>query len=473
MPDQPTDSPLELPLELAVDRYQAAIETVRSAAAEVSTEQVQEILLARQRVQTALDSKFRWNLKRWLRSLRSRLRKPGWRDRSRRQWLRSIRNLDAQVRQLVEPDGWQILLLQPKDRQNWLQQFSPPDWRDRFDWIWQALSLSFLTLSVSLLTPLAARFWEGGPDRGVVAIIFPSVVALMTGSGALTTKGRHVMEKIMESLALPKQWWDEAICLLAGLLLLSVICTWSFLPQISMYYVQQGDSANAAQQRTIATRRYDRAIKLDPNNGEAHYKLATLYRDSPPRLSEATALYELAVQNPALKPEYGLESYNTLIGFSIRKREFEQAEVWLRSCQTQLSLPTRQQCAIEDLAQGYLKAEKYTDASALLLGDRQLNGSFQQYGPARQYRLLTQLGQAFLVQKLPAAAEDTLRQATAVKTNQAPAHCLLAQTLEQRNEQKLANSEWELCIAYTRLENPDEAIWFNRARQRLAAQGGK
>ena len=473
MPDQPPDQPLELPLELAVDLYQSALESVRGAAAEVSTEQIQEILLARQRVQAALNSKFRWSLKKWLRSLRSRLRKPWWRDRSRRQWLLPIRSLDEQVKQLIPADGWQILLLQPGDRRDWLQRFNPPAWIDRFDWMWQALSLSFLTISVSLLTPLVARFWEGGPDRGVVAVIFPSVVALMTGSGALTTKGRHVMEKIVESLALPKKWWDEAICLLAGLLLLSVICTWIFLPQISMYYVQQGDGANAAHQRTTAIRRYDRATKLDPNNGEAHYKLATLYRDSPPRLTEATALYELAVQNPTLKPEYGLDAYNTLMGFSIRKREFDQAETWLRSCQTQLALPTRQQCAVEDLAQAYLKAEKYTDASALLLGDRQLNGGFQQYGADRHYRLLTQLGQAFLAQKLPAAAEDTLHQATALRNNQAPAHCLLAQTLEQRNEQKLANLEWELCIAYTRLENPDEAIWFNRARQRLAAQGVK
>ena len=467
------DPPLQLPLELAVDRYEAAIAAVRDAAAEASAEQVEEILLARRRVQASLGAKFRWSLAKLLRSLHQRLRKPWWRERSRRQWLLTIRNLDAQVRELVGSDGWQILLLPVADRQDWLRRFSPPDWRDRFDWVWQALSLSFLTVSISLLTPLAGRFWEGGPDRGVVAVIFPSVVALLTGGGAVTTKGRHVMEKVMASLNLPKKWWDEAICLLAFLLLLSVLCTWSFLPQISMYYVQQGDTANAARQRTTAIRRYDRATKLDPNNGEAHYKLATLYRDSPPRLADATALYELAVQNLTLKPEHALDAYNTLMQFSIRKREFDQAEIWLRACQTQVLPPTQQGCAVEDLAQAYLKAEKYTDASALLLSDRQLVGSFKQYGAVRQYRLLTQLGQAFLAQKLPAAAEDTLRQAIAVRTNQAPAHCLLAQTLEQRNEQKLANLEWEQCIAYTRLDNPDEAIWFNRARQRLAAQGVK
>jgi Tfp pilus assembly protein PilF len=465
------DPPLHLPLELALDRYEAAIAIVREAAADATAEQVHEILLVRRQVQASWEAKFRWSLTRSLRSLVQW--KPWWRERSRRQWQRSLNNLDQQVRELIGSDGWQILLVPIADRPEWLQRFSPIDWRDRFDWMWQALSLSFLTISVSLLTPLAARFWEGGPDRGVVAIIFPSVVALMTGSGALTTRGRHVMEKIMISLNLPKKWWDEAICLLAGLLLLSLMATWSCLPQISMYYVQQGDTANAVHQRTTAIKRYDRATKLDPNNGEAHYKLANLYRDSPPRLTEATALYELAVQNPALKPEQAVDAYNTLMQFSLRKREFDQAETWLRSCQAQLAPPFQQQCAVEELAGGYLKAEKYTEASALLLSDRQLVGSFQQYGAARQYRLLTQLGQAFLAQKLPAAAEDSLRQAIALKMNQAPAHCLLAQTLEQRNEQKLANSEWELCIAYTRLDNPDEAIWFNRARQRLAAQGVK
>jgi Tfp pilus assembly protein PilF len=465
------DPPSYLPLELAISRYEAAIAIVREAAADATAEQVHEILLARRQVQASWEAKFRWSLAKSLRALVQW--KPWWRERSRRQWQRALSNLDQQVRELIGSDGWQLLLVPIADRPEWLQRFSPIDWRDRFDWMWQALSLSFLTISISLLTPLAARFWEGGPDRGVVAIIFPSVVALMTGSGALTTKGRHAMEKIMISLNLPKKWWDEAICLLAGLLLLSLMATWSFLPQISIYYVQQGDAANAAHQRTTAIKRYDRAIKLDPNNGEAHYKLAILYRDSPPRLTEATALYELAVQNPALKPEQAVDAYNTLMQFALRKREFDQAETWLRSCQTQLVPPFQQQCAVEELAGGYLKAEKYTEASALLLSDRQLVGSFQTYGPVRQYRLLTQLGQAFLAQKLPAAAEDTLRQAIALKTNQAPAHCLLAQTLEQRNEQKLANSEWELCIAYTRLDNPDEAIWFNRARQRLAAQGVK
>lgn len=461
----------QLPLELAVRRYEAAIAVLREAADEVTESQVREVLTSRNLVQTALDTQPHRSLAQRLRSLRSGWLKPwGSAARIRRYWLEQISALDNQVRQL-KPEDWQILLLRPPERREWLQRFNPPDWRDRFDWVWQATSLLCLTISLSLLTPLVSRFWEGGPDQGIVAIIFPSVVALMTGGGALTKTGRHVMEKILTSLGLPKYWWDEVICLLAALLALSIICTWYLLPVISMVYTAQGDDAKAAGQSIMAVRRYDRAINLDPNNAEAHYKLATLYRNSPPQFAEATTQYELAVQNSALKPEFALDAHNSLMRFALRKREFDQAETWLRLCQTQLAPPLKQQCATEDLAQAYLKEQKYTEASALLLSDRQLNGSFQQYGLERHYRLLTQLGQAFLGQKLPAAAEETLRQATGLQNDRASAHCLLAQALEQRSEQKRANAEWELCIAYSRLDHPDEAIGFNTARQRLAAQG--
>jgi len=168
-----------------------------------------------------------------------------------------------------------------------------------------------------------------------------------------------------------------------------------------------------------------------------------------------------------------LSTYNSLIALETRRRNFEQAEIWLYECQSRMGHQLGE-CGTETIVKGYLINKKFVEASALLISDRDKHlqyHTFGHYPPERRYQVLVYLGQALLEQKNPAPAEQALRQAMQIFENKAPAHCLLAQVFEQRTEAKQEKQAWEQCIAYGRLINAEEATWMNQARQRLAAIG--
>ncbi|MBD0363729.1 MAG: tetratricopeptide repeat protein, partial [Coleofasciculus sp. C3-bin4] len=84
-------------------------------------------------------------------------------------------------------------------------------------------------------------------------------------------------------------------------------------------------------------------------------------------------------------------------------------------------------------------------------------------------------GWARLEQGRYAEAQLDLTEAIKLKSEHAPAHCLLAQVLERDRNQKNALSEWEKCLGFAYHPNtPEEDKLVHLARQRLQAErGGK
>ncbi len=499
-------------LYLTVQRYEAAVRAVEQAGQHLAAEEIVEILAARAQVQKALKDEPGRSLKEWMHPFTQKgSTKP---KVGRRQLKKQIKQLDFRlldhahhINQAVRLEDWQILL--PPSEREWLRLFTvPPRWSERFDWLWQGMSIAFLTASFSILTLLVDRFFRDGPDAGIVAVIVPSVVALLASGGALTKTGRQAMEYILTSMNLSKEWWDEAICTISFLLMVSLICFWSLLPVLSSVYVWFGDSKQCAQslatvqqsqviantqtqtvdrcksQLISASKDYNRAISLNPDNAEAYYKLGRVYENLG-RRKVAVGKYEIAVGYTTLQDDYALDAFNLLIDNAARSQASAQAQNWLDECQDRFAqkLALKNECRLERVAEAYLQEKKYTETSALLLANRSQDNSFSQFGKERHYQLLIYLGRAFLEQKSPAAAQAPFERAIKLQNDRGIAHCFLAQTLEQRGEMEPTSSfngsrtaervirEWEQCIAYSSLGNPDEAYWLGVAQQRLAAQG--
>lgn len=494
-------------LESVIERYDAAIATLESAGKKLSSEQILEVLIARDAVQAEIADKTRPN--------------PG-------HLIRKVNELDKRVKQHAESIDWsepltdlQSIFNPPKKDWWWLlDPITPKNWRDRYDWAWRFISLILLTISLSVVVNISNRFLSGGPDEGVLAIIVPSVLTLLAGGGALTRPGQEGIEYILTSLKLGKHWWDEIICGVSGLLLVFMVFFWFSLPCISGYYEHLGDKAycegqlasteeaknnDCTPQLDSAEKRYSRAIILNPENIKAHYKLGKIYAELQD-FDNAVAQYKIATKSRILK----LKAYNNLARLYLQEKDYTKADKWLGKCLEQAQDNQKKQCttivaliqtyiddkqyakadnwlwkavepqriqstrrpytinneqymALKTLARAYLDEGKYANAFRWLSVG--LGGTKDDI--EKQYTINTYIGWTLLNQERYVEAKAYLQNAISFKgqSQQAPAHCLLAQVIEKNKEQQEAEVEWEQCLAYGDQNNPDEYNWIALANK--------
>jgi tetratricopeptide (TPR) repeat protein len=339
---------------------------------------------------------------------------------------------DAQLRKLAGPIG---RLSELKD---WRQSFSPapdawwwnfappPGFFERFDWLWTALALAMLTVSISLALNISSRFFTGGPDTwGALAIVGQSVLTLLTTTSVLTSAGRDAAKRILSSLKFLDPFRQEAGCVAALGLLIALLLFDRSLPQIARWYNDRGYANYQAGQLTSAQRDYERAVKLDPDLLEAHYNLGLLYEDLD-ELDQARAEYRIALQG-------GLDA------------------------------------AYNNLARLYLLDKEYDKAIPLIF-----NGLKLSQDDEVRYDLHKNLGWARLGQARYDEALAALDQAVELAGDRAPAHCLRAQVLEAIGDDPQAvDQAWETCLRYADSSRPDEDIWIGLARRHFEDQPGQ
>ena len=342
-----------------------------------------------------------------------------------------LRNQAALIAEAVPLANWRATV-RPDAKAWWWSLEAPEHRRDQLDWLWDMLSIVLLTISVSLVVAISARFLSGGPDvLGSLAIVGQAVLTLLT-AGTLTASGRKAIEHVFSQLSrfgLKKYLWQEAKLVLSGLLLVSLLVFWSRLPAIADFFNNRGLDRYVAGELANAQSDFERAVSLDPNNLSAHYNLGRLYEEVQ-ELDKARTSYLIAAQG-----DYA-PAYN-------------------------------------DLGRLALQSGKLPEAAALLQRGLELTEKLPE-GDERNhttYALLKNLGWVRLEQKRHIEAEDLLRQAIALDATfpypPAAAHCLLAQVLEQKSPPENALPEWEICQSYLVIRSPEEDTWYHLAQQRL------
>jgi tetratricopeptide (TPR) repeat protein len=352
--------------------------------------------------------------------------------------------------QLVELDRrlqkQQASILRVEDYPHWRNSFQPPDsawwwhfstptlrWWEGLDWLWNGLTLVFLTISVSLIADAAPRFLSGGLDAlSALAVIIPSLLALLT-SGALTPIGREARNYLFEKLA--KSYWSLLGLALAFILALSLIVIHQcFFDDLAVYFHQQGEQFYREGRWEQALSNYQKAIALNPSYAQAHYNLGILYEDLQ-QFDKANAEYQLAVkQDNSPNSLIRLQAYNNWGHLLILQKEYAKA--------------------ITPLLEG---------KNALNEEQVKTEGDFQKVN----YALLKNLGWTQLELKNYTEAKSLLQEAIALNSTGAPAYCLLAQILEAQAKKDEALKNWNKCIAYADSGKPDEYLWLSIAREKL------
>lgn len=293
---------------------------------------------------------------------------------------------------------------------------------------WAILAGFCITVSISLITEISARFLAGQPDFfGVFSTLTQAMLALLAGS-ALTRAGSRRIDSLLATRGIRRPahaYWRTAL----ALLVLAIVLGLRFsLPAFARSYSDRGVRQQEAGRVTSAIYSYQRAISLAPDYALAHYNLATAYEDIL-QYDKAVIEYQTAIQND---PQIYLAYNNLARLYILQKKDF---------------------------------------VSALRLLERGVD--LHPAEPAVRYSLLKNRAWAYLALKLPGLAETDLRQALDLRPEGAAAYCLLAQAAEARDKAAEALPLWERCIAYDGPQENVEPDWYALARERVNAAGSK
>jgi tetratricopeptide (TPR) repeat protein len=394
-------------LEISLHDYSVTLADLEAAEPQPSAQQVLAVLHARDNVADCLKSANPASVEQMLMVLELD-------KRLKQQTLR--------ICQAVKLTDWRPSFHLTNESWWWFLEVPPNKW-DRFDWLWGALTILCLTISLGLLADISSRFLSGGPDTWAsMAVVGQSMLALLAAGGALTLAGREAVKRILTSWNVPEYMWQEAKFVLALGLMAILIFSRLSLPEIAVGYNNRGLQNYVDGNLTSARFDYQRAIKLNPDYIEAHYNLALLYEDLQ-QTDDAEKEYLAAVQG-------GLDA------------------------------------AYNNLARLYILKQNYGAAVPLLK-----QGLFRTKDDAVKYDLYKNLGWARLGQARYEEAVAELQSAIALGEDRAAAHCLLAQAFEGQNQSTDAQDEWNLCLAYADPARPDEDTWIGMAREHLREEG--
>jgi len=292
---------------------------------------------------------------------------------------------------------------------------------------WTILAGLCLTISLSFTTELVQRFLNGGPDSlGVFTILAQGLLTVLAGS-ALLDVGRKGIERVLSCRGVARQFYDPWKAVLAIIVLLFVLAIRLALPDIAVWYNNQGFAQQQLGKLVSAAAYYQRAISLNPDYAAAHYNLATAEEDLLDT-EKAQSEYKAAI----LADARFYPAYINLGRLLLRKNQFADALDPLNSA---LTLPGNLPTPV-------------------------------------QYSLLKNRAWAYLGLQYWNVAVADMHQALRLRADGAGAHCLLAQVEEAQGAKTQALTEWEACLA----DAPGdvvEPVWLGLARDRLEKGGSQ
>lgn len=126
----------------------------------------------------------------------------------------------------------------------WWWFVESPHWWDKYDWLWDILTIVWLTASLTLTTNIATRFLGNGSGTGSFTGIATSLIGLISTGGVLTKPGQEAIERILNGLKIPKNLWQESKFVLATLIFGGLVFFHQSLPRIAIFYNEQGGQSS-------------------------------------------------------------------------------------------------------------------------------------------------------------------------------------------------------------------------------------
>lgn len=407
---------LKCPLYISLTRYIAA----RLSSINPAKEQILDVLIARDAVQTAL---------------LTHSPPPRWSLLKVNELDNCLKGQSISIVQDINLADWRSLINPPPNNWWWFLDESPFLPQNQRDPIWKGLSILLLTISFGFGTSIYSAWFSIGLDAlGSFLASAQGVITLFLGSRLFKTEEN---KPLFGYSKIPRHVWHQSLCQLSFLLTGSVLGLYFLQPIIAdKYFTNRGINYYNAIPRQIARAKtnFERATKLDPDNAVAHYGLGSIYEELG-KIEQAQAEYEIATQG-----EFS-DAYNNLARLYILKQQSDKAAVLLNQGLIRVSNREVEYSLRKNLGWARLEQKRYDEAK-------------------------TQLKEAIQL-------TDDLKREGKLKQVQAAPYCLLAQVLEQqKNKLSEAQNNWQNCKQYANPSNsPEEDLWLHLANQQLKKPG--
>ncbi len=299
------------PLEVALNRYKIALESLDIPHITLNQEQILEILAARDALQTQLESAEEIPVNMWSKLVEQDNR---------------LKQNAYKITEVFDLEEYRDAL--PVSEQAWWWYLDSRESQhpyDRFDWIFKMFKLLLLGVNFTLIVTIATRFLAGGSGwQEIALVIFSTFISLLQTENSLTKGREKVFIQLMKWFNIKEHWYEELqliITFIVFVILLIINLNFSFF---SEFYKQQGkdlqspENSQKLPQLASAEGKYLKAIEFDPDNLDAHYKLATLYEELQ-QLYQAKKHYLIAVKGGFI------DAYNNLSYLYIRENKASQA----------------------------------------------------------------------------------------------------------------------------------------------------
>jgi tetratricopeptide (TPR) repeat protein len=390
--------------------------------APVTEAQVLAVLMARDRVQAALESQM------------TATPAPTDLDKSLSQLNpldQSLKKQAALIATYTQSADWRTSFNPDPKAWWWFLAMPKGEWSDRLDWLWSAASITCLTVSLGLIGDIAPRFLTGTPDTlGAFTVSAQSILTLLAAGGALTQTGQEALKRGLKQSHCPEKYWTALGFTGSAVLVLGLFSFRQALPQIAtIFYTQPGIKSHRDGNWSTAEEQFTRAIKLNAEDTQAHFQLGNLYEDLQ-LPDQARPHYQLAIQGgePA--------AINNLARLNILKKDYSAAvSLLLKALETDQKHPFERKtkhAVLKNLGWARLKQGNYPDAEA-------------------------RLGEAIDLEGQGQFNRDEI----------ADTHCLLAQVLDAQKDTKAALANWQICNQNANITIPEQDEWVAIAQKRL------
>ena len=343
-------------------------------------------------------------------------------------WLKENAGL---VSHAIELDQWRDQC--GHNKESWWWNLKPPlSPADRYDWVWNFLTLVVLGLGASYIINIVQAMSVGNMT---VASTFSTIAQLgglaAISQGTLTNKGKERVEIIMQSLRVPSKYRGEVMLLLAFVLLCSAYQSHDWLRN---HYGEEGASEYASGNLNNAQTAYLKGLEIDPKRAAFNSELGKIF--------ESIGLQEAAREQYYIGVQSGdLQGINNLGRLLINR--------------------------VNPVTE---KNEPMLAQSFLYMGLQRCEGMECDRDLNLEYQLNRNLGWALLENGEYDEAGAYLKTAIIldeeIKEDQVGsgmAYCFLAKVYEAQGKETLALQFWNRCVECARPETIHEYRWFMTA----------
>lgn len=305
-------TPQATPLEVALTAYETALNSLENSNILLDQERVLDILAVRDALQKQLEAEAEIPIK-----MQSKLVEQD----------RKLKQNSYKIAEVFNLEEYRDSLLIPKRAWWWyLDRRESQHPCNRFDWLFRTVKLLLLGVNFTLIGTIATRFLGGGSGwLEIGAVIFSTFISLLQTQNALTKAREKGFVRLMKRLKIREHWYEEvqfSVTLMVFLILLIISLNFPFFSEI---YNRQGkalqsppDNSQKLPQLASAEEKYLKAIELNPDNLDAHYKLGTLYEELQD-IDNAKKQYIFAAKGGLL------DAYNNLSYLYIRENKDAEA----------------------------------------------------------------------------------------------------------------------------------------------------